>query len=381
MSDLFSDLDFSMLGNSTTSSIDNDEFKVKVIRTLEEVLSSVFDEVERQKIIAVPHHQPTRYNFCCPYCGDSKLNPRKKRGNLYVSNLFYKCYNSGCASDKLPFIRMVDDFNKRENFTSDEILYMSNIENEGLTIGSGNGKSTIGGAFTSHLKEIDEYAIDRKYVMYLMNLIEVSENEYCWEYIINRKQNYVDHNLFAYSAYNKSLFIFNLNKRGDKIIGCQERFLQAKKNERRFTSHNYSDIVKNWIMIDDPNPDILEKMDRYGLIYNILRVNMSKKVIVLEGAINANHLGNSVATLSASNRVYFANGLYLLDNDDAGKHVSLEMLELGYPVFMWSKFLRDYPQFEHVNDINDIVKKDDKFPIESVVLDYFTNDKLDGIHI
>jgi hypothetical protein len=379
MADLFN-LDFSILGDNISSTVDVDSVTVKVISTVGEILSSVFDSAERQKIVPVPRYAPTRLNFCCPYCGDSAHNPRKKRGNLYLSNLFYRCYNTGCKSDRLPFIRMVDDFDKRDNFESPEITYLSTRRDDNTSFGSGAG----GGSFVSHLKDIDDFALNRDYFMSLFSLIEAKNDDFCREYLTNRKQINLDQSMFAYSQHTKSLFIMNMSKKGDKVIGCQERHLRAKKNEQRFTSHNYSDIVKNWMMLDDPDPDVLEKMDRYGLIYNVLRIDMNRDVPVLEGAIDANHLSNSAATLSASNKIYLKNGLYLFDNtriDAAGRVRTLEMLASGYRVFLWGKFLRDYPQFEYCKDINDIIKKEESFPINEVMMDYFTDDKLDGIYI
>ena len=39
-----------------------------------------------------------RWNFCCPYCSDSRTNNRKKRGNLYLNDLRYFCFNCGYST-------------------------------------------------------------------------------------------------------------------------------------------------------------------------------------------------------------------------------------------------------------------------------------------
>ena len=43
------------------------------------------------------HDAGDKLNFACPYCGDSRTDSKKKRGNLYVESGFYKCYNDGCS--------------------------------------------------------------------------------------------------------------------------------------------------------------------------------------------------------------------------------------------------------------------------------------------
>jgi len=48
------------------------------------------------------------WQIACPYCGDSKRNPNKYRGNLNKI-LFYKCFNDGCDK-QTHFTSMCKDF-------------------------------------------------------------------------------------------------------------------------------------------------------------------------------------------------------------------------------------------------------------------------------
>ena len=66
-----------------------------------------------------------RLNFCCPYCGDSK-DAKKKRGNLYVDTLTYKCYNGGCAVFK-NLNQFTRDFEINGMLSSDEIAEIAEI--------------------------------------------------------------------------------------------------------------------------------------------------------------------------------------------------------------------------------------------------------------
>lgn len=367
-------LDFSILGDSTEN-VDVDQLKQKIIESISSVLSSIF--VSGPKLTIVPIGN--RLNFACPYCGDSKTNTRKKRGNLYIDNLHYKCYNTGCLSDSLSLNRFLEDFNLEQNFTFSEISYIRSKKGTDMTFGG----TTIS-RFTNHLAKLEEYAIDRSYIMSLLGVVEVYKSKRGLEYLKMRKQAMMDTNLFAFDDKNNDLYFFNLTNKGDKIIGCQIRHLNARKNDRRFTTHNYSKLVTDYIKIGDPDADIMAMMDKYGLIYNILRTDMNKKVYILEGPMDANHIKNGVATMSASTKVYFNNGYYIYDNslvDTAGRVSAIDRLKEGQYVFAWKNFCKDYPQFASLKDINDIIKKDELFPINDVKDNYFINDELDMLYI
>lgn len=372
--DLFN-LDFSIIGDSP-SNVDTEQLKQKIVSAISDVLSSSFANSEqKQKIITLPN----RLNFACPYCGDSQFNSRKKRGNLYTGNLFYKCYNTGCTSDSLPFERFIEDFNLGDRFTSSEIIHIRNAKNNEMNFG---GYSTA--QFTTRINKLDEYAIDRDYLMSVLGLKEPRNTKVGYAYLKMRKQLEIDTRVFGFDEKRDDLYFFNLNAKGDKVISTQIRHLRAKRNEQRFTTYNYSKLIVDFIGIDDPDPDTMAMMDRYGLLYNILRVKMGSPLYVLEGPMDSNHINNSVATMSASTKAYFRNGYYIYDNtmeDDAGRHASMEILKKGFNVFAWSKFMKDYPQFRGLKDINDIMKKDDRFPINDVIPDYFINSEIDLIYL
>ena len=369
--DLF-DLDFSMVTDSTA--VNTEELRDKILDSLTEVLSSCFTSNEKRRIIKVGN----RLNFACPYCGDSLQNARKKRGNLYMGNLFYRCYNTGCEHASLPFVRFVEDFKLKDNFTANELLYMRSRKTD-VDFGNYNPKQ-----FAGAVSKLDEYSINREYLMSLLGIKEVFNTRNGMEYLRKRKQDQMNMNLFGFDDHRDDLYFFNLNGKGDRVISTQIRHLRAGKNDRRFTTHNYSKLITDFVKIEDPDPDVMIMMDRYGLIYNILRVKMTQTLDILEGPMDCNHITNSVATMSASTKVYFSHGRYLYDNttiDNAGRYASIDMLNKGYKVFGWKKFLDDYSKFSHCKDVNDIVRLDDKFPFNEIKNDYYISDKLDLIYL
>ena len=56
----------------------------QVFKGIQQILRRRFVSSEKQKI----QNKPSRYNFACPYCGDSHTDDYKKRGNLYYGDSF-----------------------------------------------------------------------------------------------------------------------------------------------------------------------------------------------------------------------------------------------------------------------------------------------------
>jgi predicted RNA-binding Zn-ribbon protein involved in translation (DUF1610 family) len=91
------------------------ELNAKIYKLLQEILDSRFSEFEKRRIA----EKAGRLNFACPYCGDSYSELHKKRGNIYLENYGYHCYNCGKHTTIRGIFR---DFSKQ--LDSDEIVYI-----------------------------------------------------------------------------------------------------------------------------------------------------------------------------------------------------------------------------------------------------------------
>jgi hypothetical protein len=67
-----------------------------------------------------------KLNFACPFCGDSEKDPRKKRGNFYLANNSYKCYNDGCGI-KTDLSGMIKKFALKYGLTLPDTIINSGI--------------------------------------------------------------------------------------------------------------------------------------------------------------------------------------------------------------------------------------------------------------
>jgi len=362
----------------------------KLENAVSSILKSVHKQAEKQKIELLPAFRPERMNFACPYCGDSKLNSRKKRGNIYLDDFNYKCWNAGCRKSFTTATQLLIDFNQYQNFDQSEIFYMQSVSHGSLdnplTLFQ-QGKSKAKSNDINDLKDIDKIAITRDTIMNVMGLKEIENVPHVYEYLKGRNQIRVDNRHFAYDFITDSVALLNLTANREKVIGVQFRYMKKNTKGIRFKTIPYSEIITKYLGIKNADDGILYKMDRVCLLYNILSVDIQNKPVIFEGGMDANHMPNSIATLSASTKINLPNGLYLYDNtriDQAGLKESVKMLKEGYKVFLWGKFFDENKKYGNyyakLKDLDDIVRFDNKFNI-SLLYNYFSNDKLDILYL
>lgn len=378
--------DFNDYLSNPTAEFDADE-KIDTEALFEKIRASVLlilkqkfpNDLVKQEIL----ERNNRINFACPSCGDSKHDRSKKRGNIYLGGYNYKCYNSEstwCAHAR-SITSFLEKFGAKDGYTSLELSYLNKntSEHHQITLGS------TGSNFSTHSVDmfgIDEFGIPREDIMKRMALQNVEDNEKIYMYLKGRKQIIGDLSHFAYDRFNEHLYVFNMTPDKKKVIGMQYRTQRLKsRHDRRFSSFLYSDIWEKIFGVT-VKQEIADRMDKFSLLYNILRVNYGRDVPIFEGAIDSHHMDNSLALMGASQKVYLEMGKYFYDNpleDKAGQRAAIEMLKKGYSVFLWGRFLHDFPQYRFCKDLNDIMIK---APIsEEILYKYFGDNQMDIIYL
>lgn len=356
----------------------------QVLKKLEEALKFIlekrFTNAEKRKIA----YPSDRINFACPYCGDSKHDNHKKRGNIYTGIWWFKCYNGDCNKVR-PVYQFIKDFGADDILTLSEFNFLKNNVNIGEFSGTGPSGVRRSASITD-VFGIEKYGIPRSLIMEKMNLVEVSDNQKIADYLYGRKQISRERgiNHFAYDSRYDILYILNLTPDKQNVIGIQGRYNDKKMVQRtkiRFKSYQYSDIWKE-ILGQEISDEVKDLMNKFSLIYNIMNVNYTEPVYIFEGAIDSHHMHNSMASLSAEAKLRFPNARYFYDNsriDKAGMKQAKDLLLDRNYVFLWDKFLRDYPTYQYCKDLNDcIIKKEID---ENILKGYFSNDPLDLIYL
>jgi hypothetical protein len=359
----------------------------------QKVLNKEFSNSQKRKI----NDYNDRFNFACPYCGDSHKNQHAKRGNLYLNRLIYICFN---CDKKTTIDRLCKDFN--EQIDPDKKLEMIEHLNSVMTY------SDFEGDFVDAKFEdlIDLSELERVFSQDLTPISDfkpIQVNGGVYKYLIGRGIPPEYHKNIYQAKYWKNedeseWIIVMLNRRDDKVLGLQVRNLKEGKR-RMFKIYNYENILE-WVNI---GKDLEEELDINQLViynklsyyFNILNVDLMDKVTVFEGYLDSLFFPNSIGLVGVNTDYRFLenNDLdiqYFFDNDEAGYKKSEEKLKEGYPIFLWKKLFEDivdkkrspdpYALLHRVSKVKDINKLatlvDD--PYKKLNLqEFFSHDLLD----
>jgi len=371
--------------------------RVYIKSKIQEILNHVHSEPQK-KIIK---DYPERLNFACPICSDSQRVASKKRGNLYLKNMQYICFNeSGCSRSFIKLLRTFNieiDLQKKldiYNYIDNNITYKKEdnvviqkldrlIDIDFLTEYLNNHPETQFSKFSPVKLNSAVY----QYLKY-ERLIENFTNIYEAEYSITPKW--------------KEKVIVLLNKSGKKVLGLQIRNLKPG-DKRMFKTFNFEKL-HNMIHPDDPLDEIeAVSYNKISNFYNILNVNWDQPVTIFEGyldsifmtgnnsigAIGLNSIDEMSFLLSEELQIQF-----FFDNDMVGIKKAITMLGKGYKVFLWQKLIEDLiknKKDKHeakkyamkIKDLNQMVQKINNIDtFKKINLNkYFSNDLFDKIYL
>lgn len=279
------------------------------------------------------------WNFRCPICNDSAKNKLKTRGYFYrrKSDLFFQCHNCGTSLSIGNFLKTIDRSLYRE-------YQLERYKNE--------NKGNVATPDFSIAKTKPVFNIVQK--INLPTIESLPEDHAAKKYLLDRKiprdkmndiyyaSNFKTFVLEMLPDYEKTLFeeqriIFPFYDQDKKILGFQGRAIGESK------------VKYITIKMDDD----------FKKIYGLDRVDLTKRVYVVEGIIDSMFLDNAVALMDASlHKVssVLGNHDYILipDRDIRNKEVMknvAKMIDMKYNVCLLPK---SFPG----KDLNDYIMAD-----------------------
>lgn len=317
-----------------------------------------------------------RLNFCCPYCGDSK-DAKKKRGNLYLDTLTYKCYNGGCGIFK-NLNQFTRDFEIQSMLSSDEISEIAEISRNS-TIRK-KIRNSLDYFFAENYKDI---LVDREEFKEKLGLIE-TQGTYGEKWL--KERNHIADDKFLWDPYRRNLYLLNLSGDEKKILGLQIRPVVKKNGGSKYYTYKLSGIYKNLLKITDPDTILkAEEVDPISNVFGFSTVDLDSMITTFEGPLDAWLCPNAIALCSINNPFPFdvSNKRWMLDGDDVGRQKSREFLEKGEQVFLWGRFIKECDLPERSKwDLNDVVNYVRSTGKKIKRLDnFFSSDKWDIIDI
>lgn len=335
----------------------------ELLKNLKEKLECILTKVHSDSNKFKVDNYDNRISFACPYCGDSHNNSRKKRGNIYISSATFHCFN---CYKHTSISRFLEDFSDYCDITPGELLDYKRLYK--VTKNS----FTKFDFLNSDL--FKKYSFSKDYLIKKFNFqkIEESPGEI---YLRNRCQN--DLRYFAWDPKKYGVVIFNMDSE-ENVIGMQIRII--KKSKYKYYSYPIKQI---YIDLNLPTPEDIEDVNKFSLLFGILRINLNEIVTIFEGPFDHMLFYNSFALATAGRTLPFEieNMRLCFDLDETGLRKSKEYLLDGKYVFLWKQFLKD--NFIEIKentkiDLTDlfIFAKENNIKLTSFDK-YFTNNKLD----
>lgn len=343
------------------------EDKEKLVDKIQEVLDETFDNSEKRNIL----EYEDRINFACPYCGDSD-NVRKKRANIYLSNLSFHCFNCDKHTDYMGFLH---DFGVSAGSTIESaynVIKTKKAERKNYVFDLGI------------FKKIDELAFTRSQIRSMFRLKEITIGK-MYDYLNNRcLAKHLDR--FMYNSFRNELYVLNLTQSG-KICGFQIRSFDP--DFVKYRTYNIAKIYKKKeIEFPITDEEAVNALNQTSMTYNITNTNLMGKVYVFEGGIDSFFLPNSIGICGVGRNFELVESLpntrYFFDNDKAGFERTIQKAKDGKFVFLWKRFLGDYGFKQDLKDFNDLVvylvRNRIKFDFADID-NYFSNDPFDLVYL
>lgn len=375
--------------------VTSDKFSLDNVKDiLQLIVNKEFSNVsEKRKIIT----RSKEFALACPICNDSDKLMSKKRGTLYFNSLRYRCFNCGHKTtllglmkdrgvviepdQKLKLIDYVNEATSKiqfsdEDFSTKELDKLIGIDQLSNWLNTNENSQITEFKPVQKGSKVYKYLVDRK----------ITDFENLWE------------GLYWHTKDWSEIVLINLNQSKGKVLGFQTRNLKSEKSQRRFKIYSFSEIWN--MMYPDFELDDIEIIgyNRLSYLYNIMNVDWSQPITILESYIDSKFFPNSIGCVGTNTDINFilnqeADIRFMYDYDKTGIKKSIEMLNKGYSVFLWerlfeywasttkneSKAIRELKVL--VKDLNDVAKLVSEPYKKLNMVNWFSKDELDLIWI
>jgi hypothetical protein len=313
-----------------------------IIEITQQIVDKSFTSSLERKLF---QHE-NRINLRCPYCLEGRTKS-KKRGNIYFDKLIYVCFRCGKKSN---FDRFTKDFGLR----LDPEKKLEIIEHLDSNISLREVEEDL--IETKLDKLIDFSDLDKLFNsgdVVITDFKPIKKNSEIYNYLIDRsitedlQKNIFQARYWKNDERSEPVIVY-LNRKNDKIIGCQIRNLKEGKG-RFFKIYNYETLYK-WINqveeITDVDINELVIYNKLSYYFNILNVSFEDTITIFEGYLDSLFYPNSIGVVGVNTDMKFIENnqlsiQYFYDNDTAGNQKSEQKIKQGYSVFLWNKLFEN----------------------------------------
>lgn len=283
------------------------------------------------------------FNFSCPSCGDSRKNLTKARGYAFSkgNDYFYRCHNCGLSTTLGNLVKIVDPALHKEYVL------------ENYTSGKTNNHTTANNILQIKPPKFDK--VDKQKVFeHAEWLNKLPAEHFALKYTTKRRIPDKFHDKLMFTSHYKQ-FITTLIPNNDKQLLDDARLVIPFYNEYNELiavsgrALETSDNTLRYVTLKiNPSDD--------KLIYGMDRVNLSKKVYLVEGPIDSLFLNNCLASGDANLALCAKNIsadeiVLVFDNEPRNKEI-VKMIEsaikMKHSIVIWPNTIGE-------KDINEMI--------------------------
>lgn len=330
-----------------------------IVDVIQQILNKAHTIDEKKRINVNLNGSKPEISFACPQCGDSASRPNLKRNHLYINNLYSKCYNDESCSCSFTTLA------KRFGIEIDPSKKMEIYDHIDNNFKFQPKKDDYSNLMMNKLIPIEDYinfCNSGKSKLYDVKPIEKGSPQYFYlkdRYIINY-ENIYQGTLKLTEKWNEFVIVI-FNRMGDKLIGVNLRNIKKEKDKRIYKIMDFEYIYTQMCPECDIDPIEIHTYNKISSIYNILNINFETPIYIFEGYLDSTFFGSNSVGLTGVNTnidILKNNDLtlkFVLDNDADGIKESINLLNEGYSVFLWKKFIQEKRIKTKIKDINDLV--------------------------
>jgi hypothetical protein len=289
---------------------------------------------------------PFLANFRCVICGDSKKNPNKKRGYLYEkkSNIFYHCKNCGTGMSVGNLIKKLNP-NLYKEYSLETYANQSH--------------ANVAKPEFDKIKNVGDQLRENKKIN-LPSIESLPNNHPAKYYLIQRK---IPKHWFKelYYADDFKAFIDEfVPDHEKKLIEKDKRIVIPFHGAPPYSVVGWKEIISGVIGRTITNSDlrysVIKAVDSHHKLFGVERLDINKKITVVEGALDSLFLDNCIASMDSS--LYSVipvlmkgEFVFVYDNEPRNKDIIKNMrktIKLGKKICIW-------PSHIVQKDINDMV--------------------------
>lgn len=231
--------------------------------------------------------KPTEWNFRCPFCGDSQYNKTKARGYLYETkgSLRFKCHNCQRGPWTFDYFLKYLDPEIHQDYLLEKIGPKKQNKEPELPDTAVYQPKKIAAETTDmpNAKPLSTLSVEHPARHYVEVVRQLPKIYYSDLYYVPAFKQWINENIeegkFTSVDYDEGRLIIPFRKKNGELIAVQGRSLEPNANLRYIT-----------IKVDEDYPKV----------WGLDRVNLNKRVYVLEGAFDAMFLNNAIASADAS---------------------------------------------------------------------------------